>query len=64
MISSVPPAESETLAARLDRFFSLFQPTIGLAKDPITEKANPQEVVLLLYGPSLSRAVAIYDVIQ
>jgi hypothetical protein len=49
MISSAPPvAKSATLAARVERFFSLFQPTIGLVENLIKAKTNPQEVVLLL----------------
>lgn len=40
--------DSATLPEKLDRFFSLFEPTITLAENLINARANPQEVVLML----------------
>jgi hypothetical protein len=48
MTPKAPPVKSPKLIDALGRFFSLFQPTIGLAEDLIRAKSNPQEVVLLL----------------
>lgn len=48
MTASTRPDKPGDFAERLDRFFSVFQPTIGLAENLIRSKENPQEVVLLL----------------
>lgn len=48
MESNSETGEEARLAERLDRFFSLFHPTIQLADSLIRSKANSQEVVLLL----------------
>jgi len=48
MTPKLPPDKLENMEERLDRFFSLFHPTIELAEKLIQSKANPQDVVLLL----------------